>query len=279
MTDLSQALRALAQVPAVEEAVERVRTACTQLRWHNALRKRMAECRAEATVRAARTSAALEGARYPLNYVREVIGAGREVTDDMSGVQLSAAVRVAAVADELSQTPDALRSGFMGHLARLSLAAGAGLAEDDQMGSPRRAGEEPGDMGGLPAAPSPDEVQQRLADLEALLQDESLPGFVVACILHGEILAMRPFVIGNGLIARALFRIHMVSSGVDVTGVAVPEAALLSDAAGYGEAGAAYTSGRDVIGWITMNAEAVEKGVGEGVQICQSVQAGRIPRT
>ena len=131
MTDLSQALRALAQVPAVEEAVERVRTACTQLRWHNALRKRMAECRAEATVRAARTSAALEGARYPLNYVREVIGAGREVTDDMSGVQLSAAVRVAAVADELSQTPDALRSGFMGHLARLSLAAGAGLAEDD----------------------------------------------------------------------------------------------------------------------------------------------------
>ncbi|KXZ59038.1 Fic/DOC family protein [Brevibacterium ravenspurgense] len=269
----------MAQVPAVAGAVERVRTACTQLRWHNALRKRMAECRAEATVRAARTSAALEGARYPLNYVREVIGAGREVTDDMSGVQLTAAVRVAAVADELSQTPDALRSGFMGHLARLSLAAGAGLADDDQLGRPRRAGEEPGDMGGLPAAPSPDEVQQRLADLEALLQDESLPGFVVACILHGEILAMRPFVIGNGLIARALFRIHMVSSGVDVTGVAVPEAALLSDAAGYGEAGAAYTSGRDVIGWITMNAEAVEKGVGEGVQICQSVQAGRIPRT
>ncbi|GAA1999015.1 cell filamentation protein Fic [Brevibacterium samyangense] len=275
----SDALRTLASIPEVDAAVTAARNACTELRWHNALRKRMPECRAEATIRAARASAALEGARYPLTFVREVVGAGREVPSDLSGAQLSASVRVAAVTQELSEKPDALRTGFSHTLSKLALAAGAGLAPEEQLGRPRIAGETPGDLGGLPPAPDPGEIAERLAFLEELLADPTLPGLVVASILHGEILALRPFVIGNGLVARALFRIHLVSAGVDPTGVNVPEAAFLSDATGYGQGGAYYTSGKDVPGWIISCASAVEKGAGEGRQVCQSVQAGRIPRS
>ena len=169
MSELGSALRALAALDPVDEAVTRARNACTELRWHNALRKRMPECRAEATVRAARSSSALEGARYPIAYVREVIGAGREVPDDMSGTQLSAAVRVAAVAQEYSEKPDALRGGTAHILSKLSLAAGAGLVPEEQLGRPRLTGEVPGDLGGLPPAPGPEELVDRLGQLDAAL--------------------------------------------------------------------------------------------------------------
>lgn len=278
MSELGSALRALAALDSVDEAVTRARNACTDLRWHNALRKRMPECRAETTVRAARSSASLEGARFPISYVREVIGAGRDVPDDLSGTQLSAAVRVAAIAQEYSEKPEALGNGLSHILSKLSLAAGAGLVPQEQLGRPRVSGEAPGDLGGLPPAPGPAELLDRLAQLDELLADPTLPALVVAAILHGEIVALRPFVIGNGLIARALFRIQLVSSGVDPTGVAVPEAAFLSDVQGYGQGGAAYTSGHDVPGWIVSCATAVEKGVGEGRMVCQAVQSGKIPK-
>ena len=275
---IAEAIHTLAAIPTVSEAVEEARDACTDLRWHNALRKRMAECRAETMVRAARCSTALEGAKFPLNYVREVVGAGREVTEDWVGNQVTAGVRVAALADEISRSSEGLRTGFRHTLAQLSVAAGAGLAAETALGRPRKTGEIPGDLGGLPVAPDVEEMNHRLEVVEQVLADPTLPGLVVAGVVHGEILALRPFVIGNGLIARALFRIHLVTSGVDPTGVSVPEAAWLHDAASYGQAGAAYTSGRDVAGWLVSCARAVTRGVKEGVQVCQSVQAGRIPK-
>ncbi|RBP63395.1 Fic/DOC family protein [Brevibacterium sanguinis] len=273
-----EAVLALSRIDEVAAAVTRARSACTELRWHNALRKRIPEAAAEATVRAARSSAALEGARYPTNFVREVI-AGREVPDDLSGTQLAAAVRVAAYAAELSAQAHPLRGGLLRVLSTMSVAAGAGLVDDDRLGRPRLGDEMPGDLGGLPAPPPPAEVVDRLRALEDILAEEALPGLVVAALLHGEILALRPFAVGNGLIARALFRIHLVTSGVDPTGVAVPEAAFLDDATGYGQAGNAYAAGRDVPGFIVSCAQAVEKGAGEGQAICRAVQAGRLPRS
>ena len=58
--DLSRTIEHLASLPGVAEAVEAARDACTQLRWHQALRRRTAEARAESTARAARASAAIE---------------------------------------------------------------------------------------------------------------------------------------------------------------------------------------------------------------------------
>ena len=64
-------LLALAGLPGVPEQVAAARAACEELRWHPAMRRRSAECRAEAAVWAARSSAALEGARLPVAVVRD----------------------------------------------------------------------------------------------------------------------------------------------------------------------------------------------------------------
>ncbi|MDP9219235.1 MAG: hypothetical protein M3P23_01705, partial [Actinomycetota bacterium] len=67
-------LAPLGALPGVAEAVDRARAACTALRWHPGLRRGMAGAQAESTVRAARASAALEGAELPLDQVRLLVG-------------------------------------------------------------------------------------------------------------------------------------------------------------------------------------------------------------
>ena len=62
----------IVELPEVAEGVRQAREACAGLRWHPALRRRGEEARAEATIRAARCSAALEGARYPTSALRRV---------------------------------------------------------------------------------------------------------------------------------------------------------------------------------------------------------------
>jgi len=62
----------------VGDRIAAARTACEQLRWHEALRRRIPEAAAESRVRGAQASAALEGATVPLDLVRDVMrGAAR----------------------------------------------------------------------------------------------------------------------------------------------------------------------------------------------------------
>ncbi|RMI03448.1 cell filamentation protein Fic, partial [Cellulomonas triticagri] len=51
----------LLDLPGVRDAVDRARTACEELRWHEGFRRRWREVRAEADLRAARASAAVDG--------------------------------------------------------------------------------------------------------------------------------------------------------------------------------------------------------------------------
>ncbi|WP_460459902.1 hypothetical protein [Angustibacter peucedani] len=57
--DDTRVLQQLVDLPGVAEAVDAAREACTQLRWHQALRRRTDEARAETTARAARATAEL----------------------------------------------------------------------------------------------------------------------------------------------------------------------------------------------------------------------------
>ena len=68
-----EALQSLATIPEVEAGLTRAREACTQLRWHNALRRRTAQAAAESRVRGARAGAALEGAEVSVDVVRELV--------------------------------------------------------------------------------------------------------------------------------------------------------------------------------------------------------------
>ena len=95
-----------------------------------------------------------------------------------------------------------------------------------------------------------------------------------------DLTAVRQFVTGNGVVARALFRAVVVERGLDPTGVSVPEGALAAvGAPSYATALAGYASGsaEGVAGWLRFCADAVTAGAAEGVAVADAVQAGRLP--
>lgn len=75
---LIDACLALAREERVAAASEALYEASAQLRWQEALRKRWREARAEASVRAAVSGAAIEGAVVSAQALREQIAAGLE---------------------------------------------------------------------------------------------------------------------------------------------------------------------------------------------------------
>jgi predicted naringenin-chalcone synthase len=165
-------------------------------------------------------------------------------------------------------------------LARVHAAAAGHLLPQSQVGRPRQAGEISREFSDL--GPSPDEtiVRARLSGVvELLLSAKDSPAVVVAALVHAEIATVRPFVRGNGLVARAMERAIIQASGLDPTGVAVAE---LGHGAGGGAAYvgalAAYGTGspRGVALWLVHCAQAIVTGAQEGGRIADAVLAGRL---
>jgi hypothetical protein len=272
------ALARLSTLPGVDDAIRAAREACTALRWHPALRKHSAEARAEATIRAARCSAALDGARYPVSLIRDAARGAAMLPDDASGRLAHGALRALSQAQELETT---IGGAPAQALARLHVAAAAGLLPDDQLGRPRQGFEPPGDGVGEPSqAPMGSALGARLTGIGDLLAaSPAAPALVVAALVHAEVITARPFVAGNGLVARAAARAVIVGRGLDPMGVVVWEAAHLDAGPGYLEALLGYASGRadGVAGWLIHCADAVVKGAAEGHLIGDAVVAGRVP--
>ncbi|MFC6007046.1 Fic family protein [Angustibacter luteus] len=275
--DDATALRRLADLPGVAAAVDAARQACTELRWHQALRRRTAEARAETTARAARASAALDGAELPVDLVRDVLRGARPAPDDAVGRTVAGAVRAVDLAQS---TGDVVRSAPLQALARLHTAAAAGLVPDEALGRPRQGAEQPLDLPGPGAAPRGTELADRLSGVSAVLSAPGeVPALLVAAIAHGELLTIRPFVAGNGVVARAVFRAVVVQRGLDPTGVAIPESALAaSGLPPYVSALRGYASGTPdgVAQWLVGCADAVRRGAGYGVEVADAVLAGRL---
>ncbi|MFD8967912.1 oxidoreductase [Streptomyces sp. NPDC059568] len=273
-------LAALAALPGVPEAVDSVRRAVDRVYSHRVMRRRSDEVTLEAALRAARGSAALSGADWALEEVRRR-------SDFSSGAEartVGAALRLNAEAGQLLsiwvQSP--LRV-----LARLHLVAAGGSGVPDRtVGRPRLAGEPVvempgGDMAGLlieAPLPGADEVAGRLDGLSALITAASTaPALVTAAVVHGELLALRPFGSYNGLVARAAERVVLIGSGLDPKSVCPAEVghAELGRAA-YAAAFDGYLSGTPdgMAAWITHCGRAVELGVRESTAVCEALQRG-----
>nr|WP_297430147.1 Fic family protein [uncultured Actinotalea sp.] len=278
-------LAGLAALPVTAD-VEAARRACEELRWHRALRRQWAVARTEAGVRAARASAALEGARVPLDLVRDVARGAAPAPEGAVGEVLRGALRVQAEVERLMAPPGTTARPapvpFRQLLARLHVAATAGPTDEAgaaATGRPRRG--EPRDLAGLGPAPAPGEVDARLDVLAEVVDAPSsaaVPGLLVAAVAHGELLALRPFEHGNGLVARAVFRHLLVREGVDVVGVVVPEVAWAAQPLPYVATAAQFAAGSadGVAAWLRWCAAAVVRGAQEGTAVADAVLAGRL---
>ncbi|MGW2502087.1 oxidoreductase [Streptomyces sp. NPDC001588] len=262
-------LAALGTLPGVAESVESVRKAVDRVYGHRVMRRRSNEVTSEAALRGARGSAALSGADWALEEVRR----RTDFSGDDGARTVGAALRLTAEAGQLLSI---WRQSPLRVLARLHLVAAA--TDDPRVGRPRQDGEpvdEP--LVELPL-PGASEVAGRLEGLaELIIAGGSAPALVTAAVVHGELLALRPFGSHNGLVARAAQRIVLVGSGLDPKAICSAEVghAELGPAA-YVAAIDGYASGtpQGMAAWIAHCGKAVELGVRESTAVCEALQRG-----
>ncbi|HKN56481.1 MAG TPA: oxidoreductase [Amycolatopsis sp.] len=193
---------------------------------------------AEASVRAARASAGIDGANPELP-------ADGAVADPI----LAGALRVGEQLESLLPT---WRRAPMQALARLHLLAAADLVTDlDALGRPRVGGPR----------------LEMLAELVA--GGTSVPGPVLTAVVHGELLALKPFGSADGVVARAAARLSMVATGLDPKSLTVPEVACFRRVPKYLELAEGFASGtpEGVRAWILFCCESFEAGAREAKSI------------
>ncbi|MFJ3904527.1 oxidoreductase [Streptomyces sp. NPDC090025] len=268
-THASDPLAALGSLPGVAASVDSVRKAVDRVYGHRVMRRRSNEITAEAALRGARGSAALAGADWALEEVRR----RTDFSVDPEARTVGAALRLGA---ESGQLLSIWRQSPLRVLARLHLVAEG--EPRDSTGRPRQAGE-PVDEPLIEAPlPDPAEVSGRLDGLaDLIIAGGGAPALVTAAVVHGELLALRPFTSHNGLIARAAERIVLIGSGLDPKAICPAEV-------GHAELGRAaylaaldgYLSGTpDGVGaWIAHCGRAVELGVRESTAVCEALQRG-----
>lgn len=241
-------LAPLLELPGVRAASDASRTAIDRLLGHKVLRRESAGVSSESALRGARASAALEGVDVPLAQVR---------TGDVSEPTLQGALRVSVGLGSMVDTWDRAPGQV---LARMHVLAAADLVPAAELGRP---------------APS---SGGRLGGVFGLVTGATTaPAVLIAAVVHGELAAVEPFAVGNGVVARAAGRLTGIARGLDPKAVSVPEVGFAElGAQAYADALAGYRSGTadGVAGWLVHCARATELGAAEGLAICESLLRG-----
>jgi hypothetical protein len=236
-------LAPLLALPGVSDAVNAARDAVDAVHRHPANRRGWPATAAEASVRAARASAALDGGQV------EIPDSG-SVTDPI----LAGALRIAESIGSL--VPVWQRSPLQA-LARVHVLAAADLLPDESLGRPR----------------ATRGVSGRLDLLARLVAGgTSVPGPVLVAVVHGELLTLAPFEAAGGVVARAAARLTSIGTGLDPKGLAVPEVFFYRHQDRYrGTAESFGTGDRDgVAAWLLLCCEAVEAGAREAASIADA---------
>lgn len=262
-------LAALGSLPGVSDTVDSVRKAVDRVYGHRVMRRRSTAVTSEAALRGARGSAALSGADWALEEVRR----RSDFSGDDEARVVGAALRLTAEAGQLLSI---WRQSPLRVLARLHLVAAA--TDDARVGRPRRNGEEVDEpLVELPL-PDADEVAGRLEGLSQLIiAGSSAPALVTASVVHGELLALRPFVSHNGLAARTAERIVLIGSGLDPKAICPAEVGHAEQGReAYAAALDGYASGtpEGMAAWIAHCGRSVELGVRESTAVCEALQRG-----
>jgi hypothetical protein len=171
---------------------------------------------------------------------------------------LAGALRVGRALDgeALTNTVRTWQRAPLQTLARLHLLAATDLVAPDELGRPRSA---PG-------------VGERLDLLSQVVVGSSAPAPVIAAVVHGELLALRPFGSADGVVARAASRLVAVASGLDPHNLGVPEVSWLRRRDTYLAAAAAFATGQPegVADWVDICCTGLEAGAHEAKSIADA---------
>jgi hypothetical protein len=232
----------LLDLAGVADALTAAREAVDAAFGHSALRRSGQRVGAEVALRSAVASAALEGHGYGVEQVRAGV-----VTDPVVQGALRVSGALAGLAPRWRSTPRQV-------LARLHVLAARDLVDEPSLGRP--------------SAASP-----RLGALTRVIGESSVPALLLAAVVHGELLALRPFAGPAGVVARAAGRLSLMSAGLDPRGLLPVEVVHQAREPEYvGSAGAFATGTPDGLrSWLRHYATAVELAATELVTIAESV--------
>lgn len=264
-------LAPLAELPGVAAAGEQAREALGRAHRHRANLRGWPQTAAESALRGARASAVLDGGRLGLPDSEDLVGP--EAGQRADGPPLQTLGRLDPVLAGALRVAQALEGGAtslvtvwhrapMQALARLHTLAAAGIADDAQLGRPRA------DSG----------VGQRLELLIALVTGASrAPAPVLASVAHGELLTLAPFGTADGVVARGVFRLIAIASGLDPHGLGVPELYWMRHSDKYTSAARGFASGTPdgLTSWVVLNSRALTAGAQEALAIAQAVDGSR----
>lgn len=243
----------LLELPGVAAAAERARDALGAVHRHPTNLRGWDKTATEASWRAGRSSAAIDGGSVELRR-----------DGDFDDPVLAGAMRVAQAldGDSLEQMTAVFRRAPAQAFARLHMLAAADLVTDrDDLGRPR----------------SSPEVAERLDLLGQLITGAtSAPAPVLAAVVHGELLGLVAFPTANGVVARAASRLVCTSSGLDPHNLGVPEVTWLRRVDEYRALSTRFAAGdaKGIGEWIVLCCEALESGAGEARSIADAARAG-----
>jgi len=231
---MASVLAPLLELAGVGDAFDAARTAVDAALRHPALRRRGGEAAAESGLRSAVASAALEGHRYEVDDVR---------SGTVTNPVVQGALRVSAALDGLAAR---WLSAPRQVLARLHVLAATGCpgVDADSLGRPE------------PSAATP--RLDALCEL-VIATDRAGPAALRAAVVHGELVALRPFAGPSGVVARAAGRLTLIAGGLDPRGLLAPEVTHLAREPEYVGSANAYASGTPdgVRSWLRHCATAV----------------------
>ncbi|MFV2101951.1 oxidoreductase [Micromonospora sp. LOL_024] len=241
-------LAPLLELADIADAVERARTRFDQTLGHRALRRHGGPVVAEVGLRSAVASAALEGRAHEREAVRD-----GTVTEPV----LQGALRVAGALSRLSELwPKAPRQA----LAKLHVLAARDVVAEADLGRPV---DDPA-------------VAARLDGLAGLVAGGTrVPPLVLAAVVHGELLNLRPFAGPSGVVARGAARLVLLSTGFDPRGLLAVDVGHREREPEYvGAAGAFATGTPDGLrSWLRHYMSAIEAGADQLTAIGDEVLA------
>ncbi|GAB3482658.1 oxidoreductase [Amycolatopsis cihanbeyliensis] len=241
---MTDPLRPLLDLEGVAEAAQSAQEAVFAVHRHGANLRGGSATAAEASVRAARASAGIDGADPELP-------AEGAVRDPL----LAGALRVAEATESLLPT---WRRAPLQALARMHVLAATDLVDDpDSLGRP---GADPG-------------MARRLELLAQLVTGATaVPGPVLTAVVHGELLTLDAFGTADGVLARAAGRLTMIATGLDPKALTVPEVACFRRVRRYRAAAAAFATGEPegVREWLLFAFESLHAGAKEATTIADA---------
>ena len=246
----SDPLAPLMELPGVAAASDQARDALGRAHRHRANLRRWPVTAAEASLRAARASAVLDG------------GLKLDEQLDVSATSDPVFAGALRVAQALEGGETALvgvwQRAPLQALARLHMLAAADRVDDNRLGRPR----------------ADADVGPRLELLGKIVTgDTRAPAAVIASVAHGELLTLAPFGSADGVVARAVSRLVTIATGLDPHGLGVPEVSWMRRAAEYRDAARGFAAGTPdgMAAWLVLCCRALHTGAQEALSIADAL--------